>query len=62
MILEIDETTIIKEDIIPELFWFFFHDQKAELEREFFSQDINQNFTHFCIEKWKEFDSALFTD
>ena len=61
MTLNIDKEIIEKEDIIPELFYLFFDEEKENLEGEFFSQDIlNKNFTHFCIEKWKEFDHALY--
>jgi hypothetical protein len=60
MILEIDNDILIKEDIIPELFYLFFEEEKECLESKFFSQDINENFTHFCIKEWKEFDHAFF--
>ena len=61
MTLTIDNEILKKEDIIPELFYLFFEEEKEMLESNFFSQDITENFTHFCIRKWKEFDSELFT-
>ncbi len=60
MILEIDNEELLKADIIPELFYLFFEEEKEYLEGKFFSQDIHENFTHFCIKEWREFDHALF--
>jgi hypothetical protein len=60
--MNIKKETLVNENISIELFTIFYEDRKNELENDFISQDKIKDFTLFCIEEWKEFDNALFTE
>ena len=59
--LNIDKEALENAGVIYELFYIFYDDQKAELESSFLRQKRYKSFTEFCIEKFKEFDEAIFT-
>jgi len=59
--MNINEETLINENVTVELFYIFYEDRKEALENDFLDQSKIKDFTIFCIKEWKEFDNALFS-
>jgi len=63
MNFQIDDDILKAENVVEELFYVFYLDEKERLENLYLSSKKNyENFTLFCIEEWRKFDDMLFTD
>lgn len=60
MNFEIDEEILKRENVTHELFYVFYLDEKERLENLYLSSKKNhENFTLFCIDEWRKFDSCF---